>query len=96
MFDIQQIIDVIVAHVSIWGPAITAVAGILITVVKAIGAVRKQITEIKEDTDFKDVKREVATVISENKELLRCNKLLLDELTKIQGYADAKAKEEKK
>lgn len=96
MFDIQQIIDVIVAHVSIWGPAITAVAGILITVAKAIGAVRKQMTEIKEDTDFKDIKREVATVISENKELLRCNKLLLDELTKIQGYADAKAKEEKK
>lgn len=96
MFDIQQIIDVVVAYVSIWGPAITAIAGVLITVAKAIGAVRKQITEIKEDTDFKDVKREVATVISENKELLRCNKLLLDELTKIQGYADAKAKEEKK
>lgn len=96
MFDIQQIIDVVVAYVSIWGPAITAIAGVLITVAKAIGAVRKQITEIKEDTDFKDIKREVATVISENKELLRCNKLLLDELTKIQGYADAKAKEEKK
>lgn len=91
----QNIVDLIVSYATIWTPAIVAVGGILITVVKAIGTVKSHINSMKEDTDFKDLKNEVGVVISENKELVRCNKLLLDELTKIQGFAEAKAKENK-
>lgn len=93
--DMQNMVDIIVTYATIWGPAIAAIGGILITVVKAIGTVKSHIDSMKEDTDFKDLKNEVGVVISENKELVRCNKLLLDQLTKIQGYAEAKAKENK-
>ena len=91
----QNIVDIIVSYATIWAPAVVAVGGILITVVKAIGTVKAHIDNMKEDTDFKDLKNEVGVVISENKELVRCNKLLLDELTKVHGFAEAKAKENK-
>lgn len=89
----QEIVDIIISYTAIWGPAILAIAGIIITVLKCMTEIRRHVEDLKNDTDLKDVKDNTAEIMVENKELIRCNKLLLDQLTKIQGYADAKDKE---
>ena len=87
------IVELIVSYTAICASAIIAVAGILVTVVKCLTNVKSAVNKLKEDTDLRDVKNNTAEIAAENKELIRCNKLLLDELTRIQNYADEKEKE---
>lgn len=81
-------IETILTYASMWAPAIVALLGILVTVIKAIGLVRKAIDELKENTNIHDMKVELSRLTTQNKELVRCNKLLLDRITKITNYAD--------
>ena len=87
---------IIVEYVSIWAPALVAILGILFTVLKAMNEVRKAIHEFKADKTVSDLSGKVDAVISENQELNRCNKLLLDEITKIHDYVEVKKHEENK
>lgn len=87
---------IIVEYVSIWAPAFVAILGILFTVIKAMNEVRKAIYEFKADKTVTDLSTKVDAVISENQELNRCNKLLLDEITKIHDYVEVKKHEENK
>lgn len=89
----QEIVDLIVSYASIWAPAITAVIGICVLVAKGIADIRRNLKDIKEDTDFKDLKTNTAEIVKENRELVKVNKRLLDELTRVKGYAEAKDKE---
>ncbi len=91
----QEIINLIVNYATAWGPAVIAVAGIVITTVKCVATVKSEVDKLKEDTDLRDVKQTTAEIAAENQELIRCNKLLLDEITRVNGYADAKSKETK-
>ena len=40
--------------------------------------------------EMKRMEKMLSSRMCEEEELIRCNKLLLDELTKIKGYADHK------
>ena len=80
----EAIVSIIVAQASLWGPAVAAIFGIILTVAKAIGALR----QIKEDSSMKDLRNEMHELVQENQEITRCNKLLLDEITRIKDYAD--------
>lgn len=90
----KELVEIIISYASIWAPALVSILGIITTVVVAINNCSKAISEFKSDEILKDIKSELNNVTHENAELIRCNKLLLDQITKIQGYADAKKKEE--
>lgn len=92
--------EIIINTLAIWGPSLVAILGIVASVIGAITKVnnaisesKAAITEIRKTEDFAKLSAEVSRVANENAELVRTNKLLLDELTKIEGYADSLRKQ---
>ena len=89
----QEIVDLIVSYASIWVPAIVAVFGVIITVVKCMTEVKNYVDQLKDDKDLRDVKNNTAEIVKENRELMRQNKMLLDNITRIKDYTDNKRDE---
>ena len=83
-----EIVDIIVNYVSIWAPSLVSILGILAVVAKGLGELRKAVVALKEDKTISDLNKKIDAVVSENKELVRCNKLLLDRLTAIKNYSE--------
>ena len=79
-------IELICTYAAIWAPSLASIFGIIV----AVGGIRKALGELKSDTHIKHLELELEAVLKENKELSRCQKLLLDRITKIEGYADKK------
>ena len=71
-------------------PAIVAVLGVVGTIIPAILKIREALIEFKKSDELKEIINLLKTQSAENAELKRCNNLLLEELTKIKGYADIK------
>ena len=82
----KEIIEILVNYVSIWAPSVVSIMGIIITTLKANAAFR----QFKSDQTIKNLSIKMDNLARENAELIRCNKLLLDKITHINGYADAK------
>lgn len=89
----EAILAIIIEYAAMWAPALVAVLGIVATVIGAISKCRDAIIELRNDTTISSMGAKLDALARENAELVRCNKLLLDQITKIQGYADAKSKE---
>lgn len=78
--------EMIIALISVWCPALVAVLGVVSTVLIAIGKTKDAIDTLKQDTTFKTLAIDLQTVISQNETLREQNDLLLDEITKIKDY----------
>lgn len=89
-----ELFTLLMSYVSIWAPSLTAILGIALTVVLAMGKVKSAIDAFKADKTLAALYEKVDKLTSQNTELTRCNKLLLDQLTKIQDYADNIKKED--
>lgn len=89
-----ELFTLLMSYVTIWAPSLAAIIGIAATVLVALTKMSSTIKAIKADKTLADVYAKMDKLTTQNAELTRCNKLLLDQLTKIQGYADQKAKEE--
>ena len=73
---------------AIWAPSLAAILGIVTTIVVAMSKTKEAFEKLNKDETLKEIKTKLDAVINENEELVRCNKLLLDQLTKIKDYAD--------
>lgn len=89
----MEFIETILSYASIWAPSIVAMLGVVVTILTALGRTKEAFDNLKKDETLKEVKDELKKVASENEELIRCNKLLLDQITKIKDYSEAKKKE---
>ena len=89
----MEFIDIIVSYASIWAPSIVAILGVVVTILTALGRTKEAFENLKKDETLKEVKDELNRVAAENEELIRCNKLLLDEITRIKDYSEVKKKE---
>lgn len=74
----------LMTYCPMWAPAIMAVLAIAFIFVKA----RRALKDVRNTDDFKALKMELRGLAAQNAELTRTNKLLLDKITRIQGYAD--------
>lgn len=89
----EEIITLIIEYWSMWVPSILSCLAVLAGVIPVIVKVKDGLNEIKKTQEFKEVKTKLEEVAAENQELIRCNKLLIDKITKIEGYADATKEE---
>lgn len=80
--------EIIVQYISIWAPALTAILGVVITVLCGAAKTKAAIQEFKQDNYVKDLTSKVEEVAAQNEDVIHCNKLLLEQITKIKGYAD--------
>lgn len=89
----EEIITLIIEYWSMWAPSVLSCLAVLAGLIPAIVKIKDGLNEIKKTQEFKEVKTKLETVAAENQELIRCNKLLIDKITKIEGYADATKEE---
>lgn len=89
-----MVITTLIEMIIIWLPSLTAILGIAATIISALGKTKKAVAELKDSTELKEATAEMKRLASENQELIRNQKLLLDQITRIKGYSDAKKKEE--
>lgn len=90
----ESILAVILEYAAIWVPSLVAILGTVATIVVALAKTKEAFAKLNKDETLREVKEKLVALSNENQELVRCNKLLLDQLTKIHGYADEKKKEE--
>lgn len=90
----EAINALIIEYVAIWAPSLVAVLGTVSTVLLAMAKCKEAADKLKNDSTIADLKAQFKQMASQNAELVYTNKLLLDEITKIRGYADTKKKEE--
>lgn len=87
----MEVLELVMTYASMWAPAITAVAGIIATVILAIGKVKSAIESWQESNDsekttFEELKANLKESIAQNQRLQAYNQKLLEELTRIKGY----------
>lgn len=88
-----MVISTLIEMLIIWLPALVSILGIVGTVVSSFAKTKKAIAELKDSTELREATAEMKRLASENQELIRNQKLLLDQITKIKGYSDAKKEE---
>lgn len=88
-----MVISTLIEMLIIWLPSLTAILGIVATIITSLGKTKKAIAELKDSTELRDATKEMKRLAAENQELIHNQKLLLDQITKIKGYADAKKEE---
>lgn len=84
---------VLIEHIAIWAPSLVSILGFVAMLVPTFIKCREWLKGLKEDKTLVEVSERLEKLSCENAELVRCNKLLLDQLTKIQDYADHKKEE---
>lgn len=89
----NEIFDLVIQYVSTWLPALASILVMFVGIIPTILKVKGALETVKQTKEFEDVKTQLIIISHENRELVRCNKLLLDKITKIEGYADAVKKE---
>lgn len=89
----SEIFDLIIQHVSTWLPALASILVMFVGIIPTILKVKGALDEVKRTKEFEDVKNQLVIISHENKELVKCNKLLIDRIAKIEGYSDAIKKE---
>lgn len=92
----MEVFELIIAHVSIWLPSLTAALGIVLMALKGVSEIRKFISSLKSEEITEELRKNneaLKRVIAENEELKRAQKILIDKLTKIKDYVDNKPEE---
>lgn len=86
----EDLFIIIAEYASLWTPALVAILGVIVTVLTTISKLNEALKTLKADTTLSQLKSDLKRISAQNEELVKCNKLLLDQITKIQGYADHK------
>ena len=89
----SEIFEMVIQYVSTWLPALASVLVMFAGIIPTILKVKDALDTVKKTKEFEDVKSQLVIISNENRELVRCNKLLIDKIAKIEGYSDAVKKE---
>ena len=71
-----------------WTPSLASVLLIVAGVIPVLVKLSNYLKSLKDDKTVQDLISRLNVQSFKIEELTRCNKLLLDKITKIQGYAD--------
>ena len=83
-------LQIITEHLAIWAPSLVSIVGIIVAIIPTVQKIADHLKALKEDKTLVELSNKLERLASDNKELVRCNKLLIDQLTKIKDYADHK------
>jgi predicted histidine transporter YuiF (NhaC family) len=86
----EAAIELILSYVSIWMPSLTAIIGIVTSVLIALSKVREATEELKKDETIKNLANEVNALLRENKAIREQYDIIIDELKKVKNYRENK------
>ena len=84
----MEILELILSYVSIWAPSLVAIAGVITTILVALKKCKDAFDNLNKDEALKNVNKKLTCLTAEQEELIKCEKLLLDQLTRIKDFAD--------
>lgn len=82
----NELLEIIVTHVSIWMPSIVAALGVVMAILTALAKVKGAIEEFKQDKTVKNLSNDLKKALEENRELKQELDIVIDELKKIENY----------
>lgn len=85
----MEFIDIIIANISIWFPSVIAVLGTICSLIAGAKRIGDYVKLLHEEEGIKEVKEELQVLLKQNKELVKTNKMLIDEIKRIEGYCDS-------
>lgn len=74
-----------------WAPSITAIVSVVVVVLTSIAKTRAAFNEFKADNTLNEVKGQLERALSDNAEIKRQNNILIEQITKVKGFADKEA-----
>lgn len=83
-------LEIIAEYAAIWAPSITAVLGIVASVLIAMAKIKSAVTTIKDEKTIQELNSKLETQLVDNKVLRQQVDLLLDRITKIENYRENK------
>ena len=83
-------LQIITEYLAIWAPSLVSIVGIIVAIIPTVQKIADHLKALKEDKTLVELSNKLERLASDNKELVRCNKLLIDQLAKIKDYADQK------
>lgn len=83
-------LQIITEYLAIWAPSLVSIVGIIVAIIPTVQKIADHLKALKEDKTLVELSNKLEKLASDNKELVRCNKLLIDQLTRIKDYADQK------
>lgn len=93
--------DVILEYVSIWLPSLAGILGVVAAVLTSLKRTSEAIEEFKADDTLKSLKEDLLKIreaniqlANQNRELIRQNDLLIDEIKKIKNYRNNRGSKE--
>jgi predicted histidine transporter YuiF (NhaC family) len=86
----EAAIELILSYVSIWMPSLTAIIGIVTSILIALSKVREATEELKKDETIKNLANEVNALLRENKAIREQYDIIIDELKKVKNYRENK------
>ena len=89
----SEIFEMVIQYVSTWLPALASILVMFAGIIPTILKVKDALDTVTKTKEFEDVQNQLVIISNENRELIRCNKLLIDKIAKIEGYSDAVKKE---
>ena len=79
-------IELILVYSSIWGPALISIIGSI----SLVAGAKSRIEKLTQSYTLKRIEARLEALEKSGEENVKCEKLLLDQLTHIKGYADKK------
>ena len=86
----NEYMQIITENLAIWAPSLVSILGIVVAIIPTVQKIADHLKALKEDKTLVELSNKLERLASDNKELVRCNKLLIDQLAKIKDYADHK------
>ena len=90
----ELITELLMLYIPMYAPSIVAIISVVVAIIPLATKLLDALKAFKNSDELKQLAKQLQEQSAENKELVRCNKLLLDRLTKIEGYADKKKEED--
>lgn len=98
----NEITQMIIEYASMWAPALGAIVGVAVTVITGLNSVKRTVNDFRSDktlselrTELSEQNQRLSELVTDYKELSRENRLIIDKVYHINGYVEAKKREER-
>lgn len=95
----EEIVSIILEYASIWMPSLTAILGIVTTILLALSKIKTAIEDLKKTDILQTLSEDLKKALNDNEALKQQNEnireqydILIDEITKIKNYRESKKK----
>lgn len=95
----KEIVSIVLECASIWMPSLTAILGIVTTILLALSKIKTAIEDLKKTDVLQTLSEDLKKSLNDNEALKEQNKdlreqydILIDELKKIKNYRESKKK----